>query len=199
MAHGGFRPVHRLAAIGARTRRAGSRAWHDSVRSDGLGRRNRDLSPAFPEMHEPGQDAIRRTLRVDWAAARDVMNGGALLTLTWIIASALAMSAIAWIGLLFAAVKESKLERLLVSLVAFAAGSLLGGVASPPAGSGGGLGTVSTRVSDRGGGIRPLLSDSGGEARPAAFQQPRAFRGLRLLRGWVDPRHTGRLPRPMTR
>jgi len=48
-------------------------------------------------------------------------------TLTWILGSALAMSAIAWIGLVTAALKEEQLQRLLLPLVAFAAGSLLGG------------------------------------------------------------------------
>jgi zinc and cadmium transporter len=47
--------------------------------------------------------------------------------LTWIIVSALAMSAIAWIGLLVAALKEATLKNLLLPLVAFSAGSLLGG------------------------------------------------------------------------
>jgi zinc and cadmium transporter len=37
------------------------------------------------------------------------------------------MSAIAWIGLLTAALKEAQLKALLLPLVAFAAGSLLGG------------------------------------------------------------------------
>jgi len=50
-----------------------------------------------------------------------------LSTLTWILASALAMSAIAWVGLLAAALKEAQLKALLLPLVAFAAGSLLGG------------------------------------------------------------------------
>lgn len=48
-------------------------------------------------------------------------------TLTWILASALTMSAIAWIGLLAAALREAQLKALLLPLVAFAAGSLLGG------------------------------------------------------------------------
>jgi zinc and cadmium transporter len=48
-------------------------------------------------------------------------------TLTWIVASALGMSAIAWIGLLAALLTRSQLDALLLPLVAFAAGSLLGG------------------------------------------------------------------------
>jgi zinc and cadmium transporter len=48
-------------------------------------------------------------------------------TLTWIVGSALAMSAIAWIGLVTAALKEEQLKALLLPLVAFAAGSLLSG------------------------------------------------------------------------
>ena len=48
-------------------------------------------------------------------------------TLGWILASACAMSAIAWIGLLAACLKEVQLKALLLPLVAFAAGSLLGG------------------------------------------------------------------------
>ena len=48
-------------------------------------------------------------------------------TLGWIVASACAMSAIAWIGLLAACLKEAQLKALLLPLVAFAAGSLLGG------------------------------------------------------------------------
>jgi zinc and cadmium transporter len=50
-----------------------------------------------------------------------------LSTLTWILFAALAMSAIAWIGLLAATLKETELKALLLPLVAFAAGSLLGG------------------------------------------------------------------------
>lgn len=48
-------------------------------------------------------------------------------TLTWILCSALAMSAIAWVGLLAAFLKEAQLKAVLLPLVAFAAGSLLGG------------------------------------------------------------------------
>jgi zinc and cadmium transporter len=48
-------------------------------------------------------------------------------TLAWIVISALAMSAIAWIGLLVAFLKEPQLKAILLPLVAFAAGSLLGG------------------------------------------------------------------------
>jgi zinc and cadmium transporter len=48
-------------------------------------------------------------------------------TLAWIIVSAVAMSAIAWIGLVTAALNEAQLKKLLLPLVAFAAGSLLGG------------------------------------------------------------------------
>jgi len=48
-------------------------------------------------------------------------------TLIWIVGSAFAMSAIAWIGLVTAALKEEQLKALLLPLVAFAAGSLMGG------------------------------------------------------------------------
>jgi zinc and cadmium transporter len=50
-----------------------------------------------------------------------------LSTLAWILSSAVAMSAIAWVGLLAAALKETQLKAILLPLVAFAAGSLLGG------------------------------------------------------------------------
>jgi zinc and cadmium transporter len=50
-----------------------------------------------------------------------------LHTLTWIVGSALAMSAIAWVGLVTVALKQEQLEKLLLPLVAFAAGSLLAG------------------------------------------------------------------------
>jgi zinc and cadmium transporter len=48
-------------------------------------------------------------------------------SLAWIVASSLAMSAIAWVGLVTLALNEDQLRRLLLPLVAFAAGSLLGG------------------------------------------------------------------------
>jgi zinc and cadmium transporter len=48
-------------------------------------------------------------------------------TLVWIVGSAVAMSAIAWIGLLTAALRPEQLDRLLLPLVAFAAGSLFAG------------------------------------------------------------------------
>jgi zinc and cadmium transporter len=48
-------------------------------------------------------------------------------TLAWIVASSLAMSAIAWVGLATVALNEEQLKKLLLPLVAFAAGSLLGG------------------------------------------------------------------------
>ena len=44
-----------------------------------------------------------------------------------VVGSALAMSAIAWVGLITVALNEEQLKRLLLPLVAFAAGSLLGG------------------------------------------------------------------------
>jgi zinc and cadmium transporter len=50
-----------------------------------------------------------------------------MTTLVWIVVSALAMSAIAWIGLLSVALKHEQLQKLLLPLVAFSAGSLLGG------------------------------------------------------------------------
>jgi zinc and cadmium transporter len=48
-------------------------------------------------------------------------------TLAWIVGATLAMSAIAWIGLVTAALNEEQLKKVLLPLVAFAAGSLLGG------------------------------------------------------------------------
>ena len=48
-------------------------------------------------------------------------------TLAWIIGSSLAMSAIAWVGLATVALNEEQLKKLLLPLVAFAAGSLLAG------------------------------------------------------------------------
>jgi zinc and cadmium transporter len=50
-----------------------------------------------------------------------------MTTLAWIVVSALAMSAIAWVGLITLALKEEQLRALLLPLVAFAAGSLLAG------------------------------------------------------------------------
>lgn len=46
-------------------------------------------------------------------------------TLAWIVVSALVMSAIAWVGLVTAALNEQQLRKLLLALVAFASGSLL--------------------------------------------------------------------------
>jgi zinc and cadmium transporter len=48
-------------------------------------------------------------------------------TLTWILVSALAISAIAWVGAVTAALNEEQLKKILLPLVAFAAGSLLAG------------------------------------------------------------------------
>jgi zinc and cadmium transporter len=67
-------------------------------------------------------------------------------TLTWIVGSSLAMSAIAWVGLVSVALNEEQLKKLLLPLVAFAAGSLLGGallhlLPEAVAASGPGLGT----------------------------------------------------------
>jgi zinc and cadmium transporter len=50
-----------------------------------------------------------------------------MTTLVWIVGSTLAMSAIAWVGLLTAALNERQLRALLLPLVAFASGSLLAG------------------------------------------------------------------------
>jgi zinc and cadmium transporter len=50
-----------------------------------------------------------------------------MATLGWIVASTLAMSAIAWVGLVTAALNEQQLRKLLPPLVAFASGSLLAG------------------------------------------------------------------------
>jgi len=48
-------------------------------------------------------------------------------TLVWIIASSVAMSAIAWVGLVTVALNQEQLKKLLLPLVAFSAGSLLAG------------------------------------------------------------------------
>lgn len=48
-------------------------------------------------------------------------------TLFWIVASSLAMSMIAWVGLFTLALNEAQLKKILLPLVSFAAGSLLGG------------------------------------------------------------------------
>jgi hypothetical protein len=48
-------------------------------------------------------------------------------TFTWILVSSLAMSAIAWVGLVSVLVNQDRLQKLLLPLVAFSAGSLLGG------------------------------------------------------------------------
>lgn len=50
-----------------------------------------------------------------------------MTTLTWIILSSLAMSAIAWIGLFTLYLKEELLKKIILPLVAFSAGALLGG------------------------------------------------------------------------
>jgi len=47
--------------------------------------------------------------------------------LIWILGSSLLMSAIGWVGLILLALRESLLKKLLLPLVAFSAGSLLGG------------------------------------------------------------------------
>lgn len=67
-------------------------------------------------------------------------------TLTWILASSSAMSAIAWVGLVTVALNQEQLKKLLLPLVAFSAGSLLGGallhlLPEAVAASGPGLGT----------------------------------------------------------
>lgn len=47
--------------------------------------------------------------------------------LIWILGSTLAMSSIAWVGLLTLALREKVLKKILLPLVAFSAGALLGG------------------------------------------------------------------------
>jgi zinc transporter ZupT len=77
-----------------------------------------------------------------------------LHTLTWIVGSSLAMSAIAWVGLVSVALNQEQLKKLLLPLVAFSAGSLLGGallhllpeaVAANGPGAGGPAGVSSLR------------------------------------------------------
>jgi hypothetical protein len=47
-----------------------------------------------------------------------------MTTLVWIVVGALAKSAIAWVGLFSLALKQEQLQRILLPLVAFSAGSL---------------------------------------------------------------------------
>lgn len=49
------------------------------------------------------------------------------MVLFWIIASCFAMSLIAWVGLFTLSIREELLQKILLPLVAFSAGSLLGG------------------------------------------------------------------------
>jgi zinc and cadmium transporter len=50
-----------------------------------------------------------------------------MTTLIWIVGSCIAMSAIAWVGLITLTLEEQRLRSLLLPLVAFSAGSLLAG------------------------------------------------------------------------
>lgn len=50
-----------------------------------------------------------------------------MTTLAWILAGTLLMACLAWVGLAVLALRSESLHRILPSLVAFAAGSLLGG------------------------------------------------------------------------
>jgi len=68
--------------------------------------------------------------------------------LAWIVVSSLAMSAIAWVGLLTLALSEQKLQKVLRPLVAFSAGSLLGGAL---------LHLIPEAVAARGAGISTFL------------------------------------------
>jgi len=52
---------------------------------------------------------------------------GLVTTFAWIVGSSVAMTGIAWVGLATALLSEAQLQRVLLPLVAFAAGSLLGG------------------------------------------------------------------------
>lgn len=60
-------------------------------------------------------------------AARTGPGGGAMTTLLWIVLSGVVMTAIALVGSVTLLLTPTALERLLKPLVAFAAGSLLGG------------------------------------------------------------------------
>jgi zinc and cadmium transporter len=73
----------------------------------------------------------------------------------WIVGSSVAMSAIAWIGLLTTALRPEQLQRLLLPLVAFAAGSLLGGAL---------LHLLPEAVAARGAGVEVFLPVLGGFA-----------------------------------
>ena len=50
-----------------------------------------------------------------------------MITLVWILIAAIGMSLIAWVGLVTLSVKEDFLRKILIYLVAFSAGALLGG------------------------------------------------------------------------
>jgi hypothetical protein len=50
-----------------------------------------------------------------------------MTTLAWILVSSIAMSAIALVGVISVVLSQDQLQRLLLPLVAFSAGSLLGG------------------------------------------------------------------------
>lgn len=50
-----------------------------------------------------------------------------MITLIWIIIATIGMSLIAWVGLVTLSIKESFLRKILLYLVAFSAGALLGG------------------------------------------------------------------------
>ncbi len=69
-----------------------------------------------------GEASARAVL---WLPA--LISGEPVETLLWIIGSGLLMSAIALVGSLTLLLKETTLQRLLLPLVAFSAGSLLGG------------------------------------------------------------------------
>jgi zinc and cadmium transporter len=69
--------------------------------------------------------------------------------LAWIVAACVAMSAIAWIGLVSVFIREAVLKRLLLPLVAFSAGSLMAGAL---------LHLIPEAVAARGAGVVTFLS-----------------------------------------
>jgi hypothetical protein len=80
----------------------------------------RTITRLPPSRHSGNaDDRVKAALELE---LRDTLH-----TLTWIVGSSLAMSAIAWVGLVSVALNREQLKKLLLPLVAFSAGSLLGG------------------------------------------------------------------------
>jgi zinc and cadmium transporter len=81
-----------------------------------------------PTFGLPGPDARNRgTFSHREAAYRPARERRRMSTLAWIISSGILMSAIALIGSVTLFLKDTTLQRIILPLVAFAAGSLIGG------------------------------------------------------------------------